>query len=266
MFFKRKVTSLCRACGEKSPLRDVGDVPATHPGPFHTSDFKLTHCPRCDSVYLTPAPTSDDLRILYEESVQFSDDHYTSPEQVERILEYYGGAVSGLQLLPSGESRVLEVGAGFAWVSRASKQAKPECVTVAQDASAECATRCDWVDQYHVGTLDSMPDLGHFDLASMTHVIEHLVDPGAMLGAIARRLKPGGKLFVTAPHRPTAWKPDEGVGKWLEYSYLHVPAHVTYFARSWFDRIAPRHGLQVVHWDAQHENGQVFELVLQRNG
>jgi hypothetical protein len=98
----------------------------------------------------------------------------------------------------------------------------------------------------------------------MTHVIEHLVDPQAMLADVAARLGKGGRLFVTAPFRPTGWRPGDGLAPWLTYSYLHVPAHVTYFSREWFDQIAPRHGLEVVHWDASHEEGQAFELVLRK--
>ena len=213
---------------------------------------------------MSPAPTRDDLRVLYEESVQFADEHYTSPEQVAKILDYYGNAVRTLRLLSGSGARVLEVGAGYAWVSRASKDADPTCFTVAQDVSSECMESCNWVDKYHVGTLRDMPVHDPFDLASMTHVIEHLVDPRAMLADIANRLRRGGKLFVTAPHRPTGWKPRHGIDAWKNYSYLHVPAHVTYFSRKWFERVAPRYGLHITHWDARHEDGQAFELVLQK--
>lgn len=264
MFFNRRPTSTCRACGESSRLHNVGEVAPTHPGPFHTSEFALVFCPTCKSVYLSPPPTREDLRVLYEESIQFADDHYTAPEQVARILAYYGSAVGYLGLLSVPGCRVLEVGAGFSWVSRASKAADPTCVTVAQDVSGECKEHCSWVDEYHVGALDDMPPQDPFDLASMTHVIEHLVDPGAMLKSIAHRLKQGGKLFITAPYRPTGWKPAHGVDPWRNYSYLHVPAHVTYFSRKWFERVAPRYGLRITHWNARHEEGQAFELVLQK--
>lgn len=264
MFFKPEPRSNCRACREDSHIRVVGSVGPTHPGPFHTSDFELVHCSACDCVYLDPAPNSEDLCVLYEESVQFADDHYTSPEQVTRILEYYESAIRYLKLLPGPGARVLEIGAGYAWVSRASKNADATCTTVAQDVSAECASRCEWVDHYHVGRLEDMPPGELFDLASMTHVVEHLVDPRAMLETVASRLKTGGKLFVTAPYRPKGWKPGKGIDAWKSYSYLHVPAHVTYFSRKWFDRVARRHGLRVIHWDARHEDGQAFELVLQR--
>jgi len=205
------------------------------------------------------------LRVLYEESVQFADAHYTSPEQVARILEYYGGAVSGLNLVRKKHARVLEIGAGFAWVSRACKASYPACFTVAQDVSAECANHCPWVDRYHVGTVADIPDSETFDLASMTHVIEHLVDPEAMLASIAHRLNPRGLIFITAPHRPAGWFPRQGIKAWKDYSYLHVPAHVSYFSRRWFELMAPRNGLKITHWDATHEDGQAFELVLARN-
>jgi len=257
---------VCRACGRHSRrLNRLGAVAPTHHGQFDTSRFELVHCPRCDVIYLDPPPSPHDLHVLYEESAQFTDSHYTEPERVERILEYYEDAVRRLDLLPAPGERVLEVGAGLAWVSRACKRMNPGIVTVAQDVSGECAQTCTWVDRYHVGALDTLPDDVSYRLASMTHVVEHLVDPAAMLSAIAKRLMPGGKLFVTAPYRPVGWQPTQGIDGWSTYSYLHVPAHVTYFSRTWFEREARRHRLRVAHWDASHEDGQAFELVLQRS-
>ena len=257
---------VCRACGRRNRrLNRLGAVAPTHPGQFDTSRFELVHCPRCDVVYLDPPPSPQDLRVLYEESVQFADAHYTEPQRVAQILEYYGDAVHRLGLLPASGEHLLEIGAGLAWISRACKRMDSGIVTVAQDVSGECAKTCTWVDRYHVGTLDTLSDDVSFRLASMTHVIEHLVDPAAMLAAIAKRLLPGGKLFVTAPYRPIGWQATQGIAGWSTYSYLHVPAHVTYFSRRWFERQAPHHDLSIVHWDASHEDGQAFELVLQRS-
>lgn len=265
MLFDFLFGSRCRACGRRARPQRLGEVAPTHPGAFHTQRFELVHCGHCDVVYLDPAPTPGDLRVLYEESVQFADPHYTDPERVAKILEYYADAVHKLGLLPAAGERVLEIGAGLAWVSRACKGLRPDVVTVAQDVSVECASECDWVDTYHVGALATLRDHEPFQLASMTHVIEHLVDPAAMLGDVSARLAAGGKLFITAPFRPSGWQPGDGLTGWREYSYLHVPAHVTYFSRAWFEHEAPRHGLHVAHWDASHEGGQAFELVLAKS-
>jgi 2-polyprenyl-3-methyl-5-hydroxy-6-metoxy-1,4-benzoquinol methylase len=221
-------------------------------------------CPRCEVVFLDPAPTAEDLRTLYEESDQFDDPHYTDPARVADVLEYCTSAIRRHDLQPPPGGRVLEIGAGYAWVSRACKALDDSVATTAQDVSAEVSRKCAWVDHYHVGELATLADRTPFDLAAMTHVIEHLVDPAAMLGAISSRLARGGKLFVTAPYRPTGWNAGAGIAGWREYSYLHVPAHVTYFSRTWFEAVAPRHGLEVAHWDASHEGGQAFELVLER--
>ena len=254
--------SRCRLCGKRA-VSPLGDVAPTHPGQFHTQQFTLQHCNKCDVVYLDPLPTTADLKLLYEESVQFSDAHYTDPVQVEKILDYYGTSVRTLDLLPEGGS-VLEVGAGLAWVSRACKAADPTAVTVAQDVSGECAHACPWVDHYFVGTLDALPQRGSYQLISLTHVIEHLADPAAMLRTIATLLAPGGKAFITAPFRPSGWQRAQGIAPWRDYSYLHVPAHITYFSRRWLELQTRSLGLEILHWDDSHENGQAFELVLHR--
>lgn len=251
----------CRLCG-KHGASEIGPVAPTHGGKFHTDAFTLQHCSRCGVVYLDPLPTPADLKLLYEESEQFTDAHYTDPVQVDRILDYYAGALRNLHLLPADGGRVLEVGAGRAWVSRASKTANPAVETVAQDVSAECAQACPWVDRYFVGPIDALPDAGTFELISLTHVIEHLADPAAMLRRLGALLAPGGRLFITAPFRPSKWKPADGIAPWRTYSYLHVPAHITYFSQAWFRQRAPEWGLRVVAWDDTHEDGQAFELVL----
>ena len=253
----------CRLCGRRGAVT-LGPVSPTHPAAFETTDFRLRHCRHCDVVYLDPLPTAGDLELLYEDSVQFSDSHYTDPQQVEKILDYYGTSVRNLRLLPDSGGRILEIGAGLAWVSRACKAIRPDVTTVAQDVSSECATHCAWVDQYFVGALESLPARGPYDLISLTHVIEHLADPEAMLRSVASLLTQDGKAFITAPFRPTGWTPDQGVTPWRTYSYLHVPAHITYFSRDWFAQTLPALELDIVHWDATHENGQAFELVLRR--
>lgn len=48
--------------------------------------------------------------------------------------------------------------------------------------------------------LDRLPfQDGSFDAVLCTQVLEHLPDPGAALPELARVLKPGGQLFLTAP-------------------------------------------------------------------
>ena len=260
------MSTRCQACGQSSQsLQTIGPVPQTHTGGLSTKAYHLDYCPICEAVRLLPTPTSDDLRLMYEESVQFvGDPTYTDPQRVADILAYYGVCLDNHQMTPAAGEASLEVGAGLAWVSRAVKQREPAAITVAQDVTSECIGDCPWVDDYRVGELDRLEPERRYRLISLTHVIEHLVDPAAILVRLATLLQDNGRLFITAPYRPTGWEPGQSIAAWLEYPYLHVPAHISYLSRAWFELIGSRCGLRVLYWDASHEDGQAFELVLGR--
>lgn len=243
----------------------LGRVNNTHAGDFSRREYTLVHCRECDVVRLDPLPTAGDLDILYRQTEQFDDGLYTDDARVASMLEYYGHCLDHLGLMPDAGEASLEVGAGFAWVSRAIRQRSDAVRTIAQDVTDECAQRCPWVDDYRVGSIETVIQHDRFRLVSLTHVIEHLVHPARMLLALAERLVPGGRILVTAPHRPEGWTPGSGLDAWRAYSYLHVPAHVAYLSADWFKITAERTGLRLIHWDAGHENGQAFEAILERD-
>jgi SAM-dependent methyltransferase len=247
---------------QQATPRDLGNVPLTHHGSFSAEQYRLLYFPDSDTVRLDPVPSAQDLDMLYRGSDQFSEASYRSPEQVERLLDYYGNCVDSLELLPADGEACLEVGAGLAWISRVCKQRRPGVRTLAQDLSDEARDQCPWVDDYRVGPIEVVPAEQRFALISLTHVIEHLPDPGGMLEILAQRLLPGGRIFLTAPYRPRGWKPDHGLRPWLDYSYLHVPAHISYLSKRWFQAIAARTGLRLQHWDARHDDHTAFEAVL----
>ncbi len=255
---------ICPICKCPSDAKAVGSVPWTHHGPFHTPDFSLLQCHVCDVVYLDPMPTVQDLTTLYQGTAQFEGGHYEGEERVGLVLEYLTNCLKHRKLLPKAGEKMLEVGAGLAWMARACKSLDPSIVTIAQDVTPEASSRCQWVDQYLVAAVEALPDLGLFSLISLTHVIEHLNDPAAMLMLLSTKLAPGGKIFITAPYRPTGWKTTDGIQAWLDYSYLHVPAHTAYLSQTFFTQKASLMGLALVSFDASHENGQAFEVILER--
>ncbi len=59
---------------------------------------------------------------------------------------------------------------------------------------AGVATVCD------VGIEDLPPDMALFDAALLSHVLEHLSDPDAVLRDVRQRLRPGGTLVVMVPN------------------------------------------------------------------
>jgi SAM-dependent methyltransferase len=260
----------CPICPSRAAGRRIGTLRNTIDASLSSAAFDLTYCGCGDLVYLDPAPSSADLKAMYETSVQFGDDLYTSPERVDAVLAYMRSCYERLraEAVAVAPARILEVGAGYSWMCRAAKEADPMNVTIAQDVSAEVAARCRWVDTYVVGDLEHPDVTGNapYDIISMTHVIEHLVDPAQVLSRCASLLADRGVLFVTAPHRPPGWAPgDIDLEAWKRYSYTHVPAHIQYFSRGSAKRLAERAGLRLSYWSDAHEGGQAFEAWLQKD-
>jgi SAM-dependent methyltransferase len=260
----------CDAAGARAVV--IGTLDKTGKAAVSRDRYTLVRCPDCDLVFLTPLLSTNDLRALYVDKFQFKDDAYREPSHVKIAMEYIGQCLERLLAaagrLPDESIRVLEIGAGLAWMCRAAKTAQPMTKTVAQDVTAEVVEECTWVDRYVHGDVgDLMLDAeGPYDIISLTHVIEHVVDPQAMIRRCAQLLATGGRIFLTAPHRPPGFneRPTD-IELWRSYSYNHVPAHVQYFSRDSMARLADGAGCVLDYWCDTHEQGQAFEAWLRGN-
>jgi 2-polyprenyl-3-methyl-5-hydroxy-6-metoxy-1,4-benzoquinol methylase len=258
----------CPVCGRVHvAAEEFGPFVTTHWKTFSREHFSLVECANCGLIYLSPPPTAADINIMYVESEQFTDATYTSTDRIASVMEYMShGFRSTLSLsafTPDANLNVLEIGAGLAWMCRAAKEVNAGTVTVAQDLTSEVASQCTWVDHYVVGDLSNsrIDENAPYHLASMTHVIEHLIDPIDTLRRIASVLAPGGGLFITAPHRPKGWDEEKKASLWENYSYHHVPAHTQYFSEFSMRYACEAAGLNLLRWDQGHEAGEAFEAI-----
>ena len=243
----------------------IGELATTMAIALSRSRYTLTRCGCGQLLYLSPPPSPSDLHAMYVAHDQFGDE-YTDPRRAASIVDYMTDAlerIAATRRWPRERAlAILEVGAGLAWMCRAAKARNPACVTVAQDVSPEAATRCAWVDRYVQGSVDDPRLDGHapYDVISLTHVIEHVVDPVAALRRCLALLREGGIVFVTAPYRPRGWRDDApDLRRFEAYSYNHVPAHVQYFAEGSMRRLVAAAGGRLAHWSQAHDGGQAFE-------
>lgn len=158
--------------------------------------------------YAAPLPAPDALGRFYAERYravmgkQQSFAHYLgSPNyraQTRSQVDWVAAAAAG----PSG--RWLDVGAGFGlllWTAAQRLEGwsffglEPDRAAHAHLASL-VAFETDF-DAFWRGELFTA---GHFDVITLSHVLEHLGDPWAALRALGRYLRPGGVLMVEVPH------------------------------------------------------------------
>jgi 2-polyprenyl-6-hydroxyphenyl methylase/3-demethylubiquinone-9 3-methyltransferase len=105
---------------------------------------------------------------------------------------------------PLEERTALDVGCGAGLLTEplarlgarvAGLDATPELIGVARDHAAKMGLEID----YHTGDVHELE--GQFDLITCMEVIEHVADPAAFVGALARRLAPDGLLVLSTPNQ-----------------------------------------------------------------
>lgn len=108
-------------------------------------------------------------------------------------------------------ARVLDIGCGGGLLSEALAREgaevtaidlAPELIKVARLHSLESGVTVD----YHVQAAEDLAaeQPGSFDVVTCMEMLEHVPDPGAIIGACQRLLKPGGQLFLSTVNRTPA--------------------------------------------------------------
>ena len=120
------------------------------------------------------------------------DQHWQCDEHVRRPLEGKTaldvGCGAGLLAEP-----LARLGAKVTGID-----ASPELIAVAREHAAAMGLEID----YRAGDVQLLE--GQFDLVTCMEVIEHVAEPAAFVGALAKRLAPDGLLILSTPNQ-TSW-------------------------------------------------------------
>ena len=182
----------CPLCGPRDGARPVPEFPAA-PGDVAP---RPVACGDCGMVFIDPVPVDAVSTSTYGAG-------YYEPWQADA-----GGARLGmwrrrLALLhrrrPAGT--LLDVGCGDGQFLAAARDAgwRAEGIEFSPEGASRAAARLG--RPVAVGDLARTRQLqGPFDVVTLWHVVEHLVDPRAMLDAARTRLAHGGLLVVAVPN------------------------------------------------------------------
>ena len=121
---------------------------------------------------------------------------------------------------PKG-SKVLDIGCGDAAFLELARNCGWEVVGVDPDPRAVVVAQARGLDVRQGGVEIFNEQAEVFDIITLNNVVEHLHDPGAVLGACHRLLKPGGHI-------------------WLDTPNIDSPGH-RFFGANWRGLETPRH-------------------------
>ena len=152
-----------------------------------------------------------------------------------------------------GRARVLDVGCGSGVVLARMKSFGWETCGVEVDLNAVNAARARGLDIRHGQLAEINFPENHFDAVHLSHVIEHVYDPAALLRECHRVLKPGGTFIMLTPNTASGHRRFKSA--WLN---LDPPRHLILFNRRNFRSLAEAAGFKIVPADTSVRNAWVW--------
>ena len=160
----------------------------------------MVRCRACDLAYVDRPPSVEELAESYHTA------DYDSAEEAEDAADAYALAIEPVLAKLAERGSALEVGTGTgAFLERLSHAGFREVVGIEPSTAAIAAApphRQAWIRE---GIFEgSNFPAESFDLVCCFMTLEHVQDPGALVAAAHRLLRPGG-AFVAVTHNRRAW-------------------------------------------------------------
>lgn len=226
-----------------------------------SGEYGFLQCvnPECGLVWLDPAPDMAHIGEAYASYFTHAD---SAPAWRSRNLLYLAwrrlGAVYRLAIRPTRigrartraaanyldgvtPGRVLDVGCGDgSWMVRMREMGWEVEGQETDQHSADQARNTRGLT-VHVGLLDALHlPAARYDAITMSHVIEHVHEPVAVLAECLRLLKPGGRLIALTPNVRSFGHRQFG----RDWVALDPPRHLVLFSADTLARAAQRAGFR----------------------
>jgi 2-polyprenyl-3-methyl-5-hydroxy-6-metoxy-1,4-benzoquinol methylase len=211
-------------------------------------EFDIRACPACDVLFVDPM-LSDRLGEIYPANYySFKDSKKSLVTRIKESLDQR--ALNALTRdIPGDKLAVLDIGGGTGFLLDQVRRADPrvtETAIVDIDDGAKTAAEAKGHDFYLSRFEEYDPAGRKFDLILMLNLIEHVVDPAAVLSKAASLLSPGGRIWVKTPNFDSL---DARLFRHRSWAGYHTPRHFVIFNRASFENVARRSGLAIAAFD-----------------
>ncbi|OGV87216.1 MAG: hypothetical protein A3K19_12930 [Lentisphaerae bacterium RIFOXYB12_FULL_65_16] len=207
-------------------------------------------------MWLTPVPTPEELRAVYGEGY-FANDHFMSGQDSD-IYGYYdylaerfdrqSGYVDFLREVRSGgftggekPARLLDIGCGFGFLLDVAQDEGFQVEGVEFNERVVATAKAKYSFPIYCGDVADFPGKG-YDVITMFDVIEHVLDPFAVIEKCCSMVRVGGLVVIVTMDS------DSPVsllfGKRLE-DFRRVREHLTFWTRRSIGRLLEERGFGV---------------------
>ena len=214
--------------------------------------YSIQRCTGCGLEQTTPRPAGAELGELYARHYNFGGEKgtrytrwraafLTSP--LYRLWMALDGDIS-FHGRP-GSGRLLDIGCNEGrGLTLYARNGFSEVQGLETNPVAAAAARGKGFQVHECDIADFQPDQ-LFDVAVLSNVLEHALDPLDMLAQVKRILRPGGQVWISCPNA-RSWARAAFGPAWINW---HVPFHITHFTDQTLAGTLQRAGFQVIEQD-----------------
>lgn len=262
---------MCPFCGEAGAhlYESLKDELFGAPGSW---GFRRCENPECDLIWLDPTPLASELskayRSYYTHTQSGSIDRIDAKWWVcARLIGLYGHLVHYTGLSERRQDlltrhldgvkpgSLLEIGCGDGSFLSVARERGWKTTGVDSDPQAAQAALKKYGIVVQVGRIEDCDfPREHFDLIVMNHVIEHVLDPAALLSACAAILRREGRVLLVTPN-------SAGLGHVVfgrRWRGLEPPRHFHLFSPGTLERTTHGNGLHCVCLNTTSVNAEAI--------
>jgi SAM-dependent methyltransferase len=211
----------CPVCARESstPAFEAGPLRLAHGGLALDAAYAYRACGRCRATFLAKLPPREHLAIYYE-----SPAYHVAPAGTKLKLARRWQFALGRPLPNGAPGRHLDFGCGPGAYLTFSRARGWDGTGVEWNEDTSRAARDAGHHIVLAAEIESLEDHS-FDFVSALHALEHVENPRAIFESLARKLRPGGTLFVEVPFLGLEFRL---FGR--HYSMIQAPLHLVFFA------------------------------------
>jgi SAM-dependent methyltransferase len=224
-------------------LEHVRDTRFASPG-----EWQIRRCDACGLEQTAPCPDAVQLKTLYETYYNYGGESgtaYTGWRERLFLSPLYRGflTLDGDVSFhgETGNGRLLDVGCNEGRGLVLYRQNGFTAEGLELNSRAADVARSRGFRVYEEDIADLQPTLA-FDYVVLSNVLEHALDPRAMLSHIRRILEPGGEVWISLPNQ-RSWLRALFGRAWINW---HVPFHIVHFDSEALRRLLHECGFDIV--------------------
>ena len=213
--------------------------------------FCVVRCTGCGLIYVNPQPSAEELVRYYPQT------HQTSAPAAYERADARPRITLVSNLLGGAPGRILDIGCGKGLLLAGLQKTGWEVFgTELSEVSAQIAGGAG-ITVYNLPVEECPFEPESFDVVTLYHSLEHMINPQETLKAVHGLLRPGGFLVVEVPN----------IGSWYArvfntaWFHLDVPRHLYHFNRHTLRRMLEACGFLVVRESTHNVQYDAFGAV-----